>query len=930
MGLTLSRNLLIENSNNNQFAIPDYKRLYIKPFYEQSHIKELIIKMNDNLRMVNYELMEMTKPEFDTVLNEGERLDKVGSVISNIIGAVIGAVKKVWSIIKGAFDKLKNFIGSKFKNKRPKEVETMPVSKYIDILNAALTEKDYKMTVADITPTDYLKDQEFPKTRLTSMDRMKFVMDPLNGIMSTLGKHTMSDLSNDMVIIDNIKEELSDFKNELAKELFDPFSYTTKSLVDSADIIKKDAFGDTTPKETKLTVGLFQQAIENIKFGKSKEIVDHVSAMQTQINRGYADLLTVLGNINDLVNQRKNAHVYSTGPYKNQSEKLSEIVVAIQGIASVVYDGVQSHLILMTYKCQRIAQVFADDPRNMSVAVVKFCDDLVMNYLKSHDDIFGESYSITEAIEEEIFEDGILEIFNIELAMAKEIYNESVFNEAFCSIIMEADDNTNQGGNDNQNNASTDNQQTNQNNTQQQTQNNNNQQNNNATQQKEGIGTKIKNLLNKIAQALTNLWNKFRDRIGQFVKLDALWWKKNRAAAVSLDVSKVKVNQWYNYDIDKFMKDTYIRWNPQDDIFDSDESMEKAIYNAIGGTPTADDNASFTEKVKSLYYSKYINNQGENSGVEFGQVGLETRDMIRFIDEFVIGLNGGILKELRQEMDQINKDMKNVQRNYDNLAKQYAKNAPQNAEKNNQDQAQKADNAQATPQNASAIDPNMTYMKYLSETAMSSKDRNKLPDSEFGLPKQRRFPLNDEKHVLLAIKFFNHVEPEYESELAKNIIKKIKAYDMADKVHVGDKNRFKPYWEKSGLAKKTLTEMEELFSFNLADTLGLYDVQREADIQVNDELKDQVSQTGANGNNEIDAKIKRCFDYNSKALGAKMTQGVAAYKQYIAFYKAILGGPKKNKNTNNQQQTQNNNNQQNNSQNSDNNQNNNANDNQQK
>ena len=110
------------------------------------------------------------------------------------------------------------------------------------------------------------------------------------------------------------------------------------------------------------------------------------------------------------------------------------------------------------------------------------------------------------------------------------------------------------------------------------------------------------------------------------------------------------------------------------------------------------------------------------------------------------------------------------------------------------------------------------------------------------------------------------------------------------------------------MAKKALTEMEELFSFNLADTLGLYDVQREADIQVNDELKDQVSQTGANSNNEIDAKIKRCFDYNSKALGAKMTQGVAAYKQYIAFYKAILGGPKKNKNNNQQQQNQQNNN----------------------
>ena len=99
--------------------------------------------------------------------------------------------------------------------------------------------------------------------------------------------------------------------------------------------------------------------------------------------------------------------------------------------------------------------------------------------------------------------------------------------------------------------------------------------------------------------------------------------------------------------------------------------------------------------------------------------------------------------------------------------------------------------------------------EYIFESALSSKDRNDLPDSEFGLPSQRRYPMPDKSHVLSAIRFFNHVEEEYEVELAKNIIKKIKKFDMASEVHVGKNNRFLPYWEKSGLASSINENTEE-------------------------------------------------------------------------------------------------------------------------
>lgn len=74
---------------------------------------------------------------------------------------------------------------------------------------------------------------------------------------------------------------------------------------------------------------------------------------------------------------------------------------------------------------------------------------------------------------------------------------------------------------------------------------------------------------------------------------------------------------------------------------------------------------------------------------------------------------------------------------------------------------------------------------------------NESKEQDYGVPEEKKFPLPDEKHVLSAIKFFNYAKPEYEQELASNIKKKIKEFDMKDKVNVGDKNRFKKYWNES-------------------------------------------------------------------------------------------------------------------------------------
>ena len=84
---------------------------------------------------------------------------------------------------------------------------------------------------------------------------------------------------------------------------------------------------------------------------------------------------------------------------------------------------------------------------------------------------------------------------------------------------------------------------------------------------------------------------------------------------------------------------------------------------------------------------------------------------------------------------------------------------------------------------------------YHSLNEMSTKERNELKDSDFGIPEKRKYPLIDQKHVLSAIKFFNYVDSEDEEELANNIIKKIDDYNM--KVNIGPNNRLSKYYNSS-------------------------------------------------------------------------------------------------------------------------------------
>ena len=87
----------------------------------------------------------------------------------------------------------------------------------------------------------------------------------------------------------------------------------------------------------------------------------------------------------------------------------------------------------------------------------------------------------------------------------------------------------------------------------------------------------------------------------------------------------------------------------------------------------------------------------------------------------------------------------------------------------------------------------------------NGKKRSELPDSVFGIPQERKYPMPDEKHTRSAIKLFNHVEPKYEEQLAKAIIKNMKKYNIDGSV-VGSNNRLRKYLPKDMIKESMLLE----------------------------------------------------------------------------------------------------------------------------
>lgn len=61
---------------------------------------------------------------------------------------------------------------------------------------------------------------------------------------------------------------------------------------------------------------------------------------------------------------------------------------------------------------------------------------------------------------------------------------------------------------------------------------------------------------------------------------------------------------------------------------------------------------------------------------------------------------------------------------------------------------------------------------------LSSEKRNRLNDSDFGIPEKRMYPLHDKAHIESAVRLFGHAENKYKRSLARKILSRAREYNM--------------------------------------------------------------------------------------------------------------------------------------------------------
>lgn len=97
-------------------------------------------------------------------------------------------------------------------------------------------------------------------------------------------------------------------------------------------------------------------------------------------------------------------------------------------------------------------------------------------------------------------------------------------------------------------------------------------------------------------------------------------------------------------------------------------------------------------------------------------------------------------------------------------------------------------------------DTKKLFKRSLTEANLSSKERNELKDSDFGIPSKRKYPMPDAAHVKAAIRMFNHCDPEDEAELARHIKAKMKKYNVS--ADIGENNRLSKYIHESDILQE--------------------------------------------------------------------------------------------------------------------------------
>ncbi len=72
----------------------------------------------------------------------------------------------------------------------------------------------------------------------------------------------------------------------------------------------------------------------------------------------------------------------------------------------------------------------------------------------------------------------------------------------------------------------------------------------------------------------------------------------------------------------------------------------------------------------------------------------------------------------------------------------------------------------------------MSEAHYPGTDRLTAEGRDELPDADFGLPRERKFPMPDAAHVRAAESYFHYASDVEKPELARNILRKAQQFGV--------------------------------------------------------------------------------------------------------------------------------------------------------
>lgn len=380
MGLNVNYSLLIEG-NNSTSSIPKYTRYYTPGFIAESEFEACISEFNQEIRESKRFLTSICEAEY---VNEASAAVNFSNGVKFIAEKVKKAVIKVMTLIiegiKKAIDSIEKFASAA----RTKVDMKLRPNERLNILRKVLANAEEPITVsiASIEPTRDLLDKSFPDTSILGSDLVKMATDTMNNYCTNIIQKDGSDASllNDTEV--KASETFVNFieseKNKMLAQIFGRYSYDETAITKSAHEVADKAFGTSEKSEVKLSDSLYLAACDNLEKNSLNGIVRDMKATMDVVQKNYKAVVAEMDTISDSVKYfDKIAGKNQKFDMKERYHKATRIVTErVNRALNVIQQVVNADFVLITRKASRTYEIYG--VMGDSAKVKNKCDVLII------------------------------------------------------------------------------------------------------------------------------------------------------------------------------------------------------------------------------------------------------------------------------------------------------------------------------------------------------------------------------------------------------------------------------------------------------------------------------------------------------------------------------------------------------------------------